>query len=71
MKEKDLKNLYRFEENDIGCEPHKFTPYSAVIIKNSLEYFGNNLYFKAYFDNENSATRYFDLVSFLSEKIKK
>ena len=71
MKEKELKNLYKFEENDTGPEPHKFTPYSAVIIKNSLEYFGQNLYFQAYFDNENSATRYFDLVSFLSEKIEK
>lgn len=71
MEEKELKNLYRFEENDTGPEPHKFTSYSAVIIKNSLVYFGHNLYFQAYFDNENSATRYFDLVSYLSKKIEK
>lgn len=71
MEEKELHGLYRFEENDTGPESHKFTPYSAVIIKNSLEYFGQNLYFQTYFDNENSATRYFDVVSFLSEKIEK
>lgn len=69
MEEQELGGLYRFEDHDTGPEVNKFTPYSAVIIKNSLNYIGHNLYFQAYFDNENSATRYFDLVSYLSEII--
>jgi glyceraldehyde 3-phosphate dehydrogenase len=64
-----LKGLYKFEKVDTGPEPHKFTPYSAVLIERTLDLIGNNLYIQAYFDNENSVNRYFDVLSFLSQNI--
>ena len=62
----DLKNLYAFDEVDIGPETHNCTTYSAVFIKESVKIVNNNLYLFSYFDNENSVNRYFDLVQFLA-----
>ena len=65
-----LVGLYGLEEMDGGPDKHKFTTNSAVIIKSSIKMLGNNVYFQAYFDNENSVNRYFDLVSFVVERMK-
>ncbi len=65
----DLCGIYGIEQTDNGPEYHKFTPYSAVLIENTISLVGNNLYIQAYFDNENSANRYFDIVNYLCEKL--
>lgn len=63
-----LKNLYRTVPVDNGPDEHKFSPYSAVIIRDSIVMKDDSLYLSAYFDNENSANRYFDLVNYLCQK---
>lgn len=60
-----LTGLYSVEEKDTGANIHKFSPYSAVIIKSTSRVIGDNLYLCAYFDNENSANRFFDLTNYL------
>lgn len=66
----DLKGLYRLVEHDNGPEEHKFTKESSVLIESNIRMIGDNLYIGAYFDNENSATRFFDLTNYIS-KVKK
>lgn len=61
-----LNGLYIFDKEDRGPEVHKCSPYSTIIIRSKARLLGNNLYLQAYFDNENSANRYFDLVNYLS-----
>jgi len=61
----DLKNLYAFDEVDIGPEIHNCTTFSAVFNKENAKIFNNNLYLFGYFDNENSVNRYFDLINYL------
>jgi len=62
----DLKNLYVFDEVDIGPEIHKCTTFSAVFNKENVKIINKNLYLHGYFDNENSVNRYFDLVHYLA-----
>ncbi len=64
-----LRDIYGMKQADDGPESHKFTPYSAVLIENTISLVGDNLYIQAYFDNENSANRYFDVVNYLCEKL--
>lgn len=59
-----LKELYDLTPSDTGPEPHKFTKASAVLIESSIILKGDNLYFQAYFDNENSVNRYYDLINY-------
>lgn len=65
----ELKGLYSIQESDNGPEEHQNTQFSSVIIKNNSFLRGNDLYLNAYFDNENSVNRYFDLTNFISDKI--
>lgn len=67
--EGDLKGLYSLDEVDHGPGYYKFTPFSAVIIKNNLRVSGDGLYIHAYFDNENSVTRFYDLACFISGRM--
>lgn len=60
-----LKNLYGISSVDNGPKEHKFSSNSAVLIKGSIEVKENNLYIQAYFDNENSVNRFFDLTNYL------
>jgi len=60
-----LKNLYEVIDEDNGPDAHKFTPYSAVLVKSGIKIVGDTLYIHAYFDNENSVTRYFDLANYI------
>lgn len=62
-----LKGLYGLQENDRGPNMHKFTSNSAEIIASNIVVAGDNLYLHAYFDNENSVNRYFDVVNFICQ----
>lgn len=62
----DLKSLYDLEESDRGPKAHNCTVYSAVFIKDNIRLLNNNLYLYGYFDNDNSANRYFDLINYIS-----
>ncbi len=63
-----LKELYGICEVDTGPEVHNCTPFSSVIVKENIAVKQDSIYLPAYFDNENSVNRYFDLVNFISEK---
>lgn len=65
----DLKNMYCFDEVDIGPEVYNCTTYSSVFIRNKVRLLGNNLYLYGYFDNENSVNRFFDLVQYICTRI--
>ena len=54
---------------DRGPEVHKCTPFSAVFIKKNLKIINNQVYIFGYFDNENSANRYYDLVNYITNEI--
>lgn len=60
-----LKSLYEVIDEDSGPDAHKFTPFSSVLIKSGIKIVGDTLYIHAYFDNENSVTRYFDLTNYI------
>ena len=62
-----LKGLYSLVETDTGPEVHNCTRFSCVFIKDAIRLVGDNLYLCAYFDNENSANRYFDLIQYISQ----
>lgn len=63
-----LSKLYKMVDYDRGPEIHKFSPFSADIIRSSIKIHNNNLYFQAYFDNENSVTRYFDVANHIAAR---
>tara|TARA_B100001093_G_scaffold374210_1_gene359195 strand:- start:1233 stop:2237 length:1005 start_codon:yes stop_codon:yes gene_type:complete len=65
----ELKGLYAMQEDDNGPHEHQNTEFSSVIIKKNSYIRGNDLYLNAYFDNENSVNRYYDLTNFISSKI--
>jgi glyceraldehyde 3-phosphate dehydrogenase len=66
-----LSDLYDLENFDNGPEVFNCTSYSSVIIKDGIKKIGKNIYLQAYFDNENSVNRYYDLVSYISNCILK
>lgn len=68
IKEGELHKLYSIADMDNGPGEHKFTRSSAVIIESSVSTKGNNLYISAYFDNENSANRYYDTVNYITQE---
>lgn len=65
----DLKGLYMIDEVDHGPNNYKFTPFSAVFITSNLRVLGDSLYIHGYFDNENSATRFYDLACFITRQV--
>jgi len=67
IKSKDNKNLYNVCMEDRGHHSAILSEYSAEIIINNSRKVGKNLYLGAYFDNENSVNRYFDLINYISE----
>ena len=64
-----LKNLYGITENDEGPEAYSCTPYSSVFIESSINVLNNNIHLFAYFDNENSVNRYYDLTNYISYQL--
>tara|TARA_B110000008_G_C16912705_1_gene541379 strand:- start:145 stop:1140 length:996 start_codon:yes stop_codon:yes gene_type:complete len=66
INEGPLKGLYGLCEVDTGPEVHNCTPYSSVIVEENMAVKQDSIYLPAYFDNENSVNRYFDLVDYIS-----
>jgi len=64
-----LKGLYKIQEIDNGPEEHQNTNFSAVIIKQNSSIKGNDVFLNAYFDNENSVNRYFDLLKYIVTRL--
>jgi len=62
-----LKGLYSMDEVDIGPEVHNCTTFSSVFIKENIKVVNNQVYLPAYFDNENSVNRYYDLLNYIGE----
>ena len=65
-----LRKLYATVPKDEGPSGHKFTSHSAVIIESSVEVLNQNAYIQAYFDNENSVNRFYDLTQYISKEIE-
>lgn len=65
----DLQNLYNIDTVDYGPDKYLNSTFSAVFIEEKIKIIGDNLYLFGYFDNENSANRYFDLIQFLADRI--
>ena len=65
----ELAGLYQVDPVDGGPESYVCTEYNAIFIENQIRVRGNNIYLSAYFDNENSASRFYDLASYLSTKL--
>ncbi|MBT7623274.1 MAG: hypothetical protein HN595_01975, partial [Flavobacteriaceae bacterium] len=63
-----LNELYGMDKADLGPEVQNCSPFSAVFIEDKIEIINNNIYIFAYFDNENSVNRYFDLVNYIALK---
>ena len=67
INEGDLKGLYGMDDVDIGPEVYNCTTFSSVFIKENIKVINNSIYLPAYFDNENSVNRYFDLMNHICE----
>ena len=65
---KSLKNLYSLEKKDKHPNYFKLSKHSANLIEETIKIKDNNLFIHAYFDNENSANRYFDLLNYISKE---
>jgi len=65
-----LHGLYELLPSDLGPEAHKFSRYSSALIESGIKIVGDNLYMQAYFDNENSVNRYYDLVEHIITMLK-
>jgi len=63
--EGDLHGIYGMDEVDIGTEIHNCTTFSSVFIKENIKVINNSVYLPAYFDNENSVNRYYDLMNYI------
>ena len=61
-----LKGLYNIDTEDAGPEIYNCSTYSSVFIKEGIKVVGNNLYLPAYFDNENSVNRYYDMAEYIA-----
>ena len=64
-----LKGLYNMHDTDRGPEVHNCTPFSAVFIKENLRIIKDQVYIFAYFDNENSVNRYYDLANYIANEL--
>jgi glyceraldehyde 3-phosphate dehydrogenase len=59
--------LYRFTEADNGPDDALLSVYSTEFILSQSRKVGQRLYLSGYFDTENSANRYFDLINTIGE----
>ena len=64
-----IEYLHAIQDKDTGPEAHQNSRFSSIIIKEHSYIRGNDIYLYAYFDNENSVNRYFDLINFISTSI--
>jgi glyceraldehyde 3-phosphate dehydrogenase len=65
----DLKGLYAIQDKDTGPEAHQNSRFSSIIIKENSYIRGNDIYLNAYFDNENSVNRFFDLLNHIVTRL--
>ena len=65
IKDGDLHGLYDIHEVDIGPEVHNCSTFSSVFIKDGIKVINDQVYIFAYFDNENSVNRFYDLANFI------
>ena len=65
---KPLQGLYSLIPEDSGPRAHRGTSYNVVFIESLVSIKGGNLYLCGYFDNENSAARYFDLANDIAKR---
>ena len=68
-KEGSLSELFDMQDDDDGPEKYQNSKFSSILIKEHSFLRNNNLYLYAYFDNENSVNRYFDLVNYVCNKL--
>jgi len=64
-----LHGLYDIDEVDIGPDVHNCTVFSSVFIKEGIKIINDQIYLFAYFDNENSVNRFYDLADYISNQI--
>ncbi|RJG05183.1 hypothetical protein D3870_03360 [Noviherbaspirillum cavernae] len=62
----ELAGLYHMADEDRGPQYWNMSPESAILLRPRARLVGDRLFLPAVFDNENSATRYLDLLEFLS-----
>lgn len=65
-----LRGLYRVAAEDDGPQSCVLSPESAVLLRPRTRLAGKELALPAYFDNENSATRYVDLLEDMSKRLE-
>jgi glyceraldehyde 3-phosphate dehydrogenase len=70
IESKDNVKLYKVRDEDNGNFASILSDYSAEILRVNSSKVGKNLYLGAYFDNENSVNRYFDLINFVIRQNK-
>lgn len=63
-----LRGLYRVAAVDDGPQSCALSPESAILLRPRTRLAGNKLSLPAYFDNENSATRYVDLLDYVATR---
>ncbi|TCS37985.1 glyceraldehyde 3-phosphate dehydrogenase [Paucimonas lemoignei] len=62
----ELQGLYRLADEDSDPASWAMSPESAILLRPRIRLSGDRLFLPAYFDNENSATRYLDLLEYLA-----
>ena len=65
-----LKNFYSINDKDLGPEIHNCSTSSVVFIKENIKVNNNQIFLHGYFDNENSANRYYDLINYISQNVE-
>ncbi|MCP3023842.1 hypothetical protein [Cupriavidus basilensis] len=64
----ELKGLVRLSPVDAGPQAFALSPESVVLLRPRARLAGKRLVLPACFDNENSATRYLDLLAFMARR---
>lgn len=64
-----LAGLYELRDADAGASACTLSPANAVLTRTGIAVKGNSLYLSGYFDNENSAARYIDLMHWLAARL--
>jgi glyceraldehyde 3-phosphate dehydrogenase len=63
-----LADLYGLDKIDLGPEIYNCSTFSTVFIEDTIKVLRDNIYLQGYFDNENSANRFFDLINYISQR---
>jgi glyceraldehyde 3-phosphate dehydrogenase len=66
-----LTGLYRLAHEDSGPQSWAMSSESAILLRSHARLLGDRLFLPAYFDNENSGTRYLDLLESMVRRLDK